>query len=42
MLYYVALLPLRDNSIIISILNFLFFFFSFLLKKDDVKIGLIR
>ena len=41
MLYYVALLPLRDNSIIISILNFLFFFF-FLLKKDDVKIGLIR
>lgn len=27
MLYYVALLPLRDNSIIISILNFLVFFF---------------
>ena len=30
MLYYVALLPLRDNSIIISILNFLVFFFFFL------------
>ena len=33
MLYYVALLPLRDNSIIISILNFLFFFFFFLAQK---------
>ena len=31
MLYYVALLPLRDNSIIISILNFLVFFFFFFL-----------